>query len=88
MLGLPEKAAPEPDPALFQHRPHASGKRLAVFKVSRFGAVFPQRIVEVVKSTGPVTLEARQTLAALMTSCVMPELFNGQSQSSGALRVG
>ena len=50
-------------------------------KFSRFGAVFPQRIVEVVKSTGPVTLEARQTLAALMTSCVMPELLTDKAKA-------
>lgn len=45
-----------------------------VAKYSRFGAVYPQRVMEVLQRTGPVTVQGRETLQAVLKNCVLPEV--------------
>lgn len=46
-----------------------------VAKYSSFGAVYPQRVMEVLQRTGPVTVEGRETLQSVLKSCVLPEVI-------------
>ena len=45
-----------------------------VAKYSSFGAVYPQRVMEVLQRTGPVTVQVRETLQAVLKTCVLPEV--------------
>lgn len=45
-----------------------------VAKYSSFGAVYPQRVMEVLQRTGPVTVPGRETLQAVLKNCVLPEV--------------
>ena len=45
-----------------------------VAKYSSFGAVYPQRVMEVLQRTGPVTVQGRETLQAVLKTCVLPEV--------------
>lgn len=45
-----------------------------VAKYSSFGAVYPQRVMEVLQRTGPVTVQGRETLQAILKNCVLPEV--------------
>ena len=45
-----------------------------VAKYSSFGAVYPQRVMEVLQRTGPVTVQGRETLQAFLKNCVLPEV--------------
>lgn len=45
-----------------------------VAKYSSFGAVYPQRVLEVLQRTGPVTVQGRETLQAVLKNCVLPEV--------------
>ncbi len=45
-----------------------------VAKYSSFGAVYPQRVMEVLRRTGPVTVQGRETLQAVLKNCVLPEV--------------
>lgn len=45
-----------------------------VAKYSSFGAVYPQRVMEVLQRTGPVTVQGRETLQAVLKNCVLPEV--------------
>lgn len=45
-----------------------------VAKYSSFGAVYPQRVMEVLQRTGPVTVKGRETLQAVLKNCVLPEV--------------
>lgn len=51
-------------------------------RYSKFGAVFPERALEVMQSLGPVTSEGRATLDALMRHCVMPELLTDRQKAA------
>ena len=51
-------------------------------RYSKFGAVFPERALEVLQSLGPVTSEGRATLDALMRHCVMPELLTDREKAA------
>ena len=51
-------------------------------RYSRFGAVFPERALEVMQSLGPVTSEGRSTFDALMRHCVMPELLTDRTKAA------
>lgn len=46
-----------------------------VAKYSSFGAVYPQRVMDVLQRTGPVTIEGRETLQSVLKSCVLPEVI-------------
>lgn len=45
-----------------------------VAKYSSFGAVYPQRVMEMLQRTGPVTVQGRETLQAVLKNCVLPEV--------------
>lgn len=45
-----------------------------VAKYSSFGAVYPQRVMDVLQRTGPVTVQGRETLQAVLKNCVLPEV--------------
>lgn len=45
-----------------------------VAKYSSFGAVYPHRVMEVLQRTGPVTVQGRETLQAVLKNCVLPEV--------------
>lgn len=45
-----------------------------VAKYSSFGAVYPQRVMEVLQRSGPVTVQGRETLQAVLKNCVLPEV--------------
>lgn len=45
-----------------------------VAKYSSFGAVYPQRVMEVLQRTGPVTVQGRETLQSVLKNCVLPEV--------------
>ena len=45
-----------------------------VARYSSFGAVYPQRVMEVLQRTGPVTVQGRETLQAVLKNCVLPEV--------------
>lgn len=45
-----------------------------VAKYSSFGAVYPQRVMEVLQRTGPVTVQGRETLQTVLKNCVLPEV--------------
>ena len=45
-----------------------------VAKYSSFGAVYPQRVMEVLQCTGPVTVQGRETLQSVLKNCVLPEV--------------
>lgn len=45
-----------------------------VAKYSSFGAVYPQRVMEVLQRTGPVTVQGRETLQSVLKSCILPEV--------------
>lgn len=45
-----------------------------VAKYSSFGTVYPQRVMEVLQRTGPVTVQGRETLQAVLKNCVLPEV--------------
>lgn len=46
-----------------------------VAKYSSFGAVYPQRVLDVLQRTGPVTIEAREMLPSVLKNCVLPEVI-------------
>ncbi len=52
-----------------------------VARFSKFGAVFPERVVEVLQSIGPVTFEARRDLEAVSTGCIAPELLTDEAKA-------
>lgn len=45
-----------------------------VARYSSFGAVYPQRVMEVLQRTGPVTVQGRETLQTVLKNCVLPEV--------------
>lgn len=53
-----------------------------VAKYSSFGAVYPQRVLDVLQRTGPVTVEGRETLQAVLKNCVLPEVVLDSAKAS------
>lgn len=53
-----------------------------VAKYSSFGAVYPQRVLDVLQRTGPVTVQGRETLQAVLKNCVLPEVVLDSAKAS------
>ena len=45
-----------------------------VARFSQYGAVYPERVLEVMQAVGPVTIEGRRAIDAVVRGCIMPEL--------------
>lgn len=56
-----------------------------VAKYSSFGAVYPQRVMEVLQRTGPVTVQGRETLQSVLKSCVLPEVVLDSRKADQAM---
>lgn len=56
-----------------------------VAKYSSFGAVYPQRVMEVLQRTGPVTVQGRETLQAVLKNCVLPEVVLDSRKADEAM---
>lgn len=56
-----------------------------VAKYSSFGAVYPQRVMEVLQRTGPVTVQGRETLQSVLKSCVLPEVVLDSHKADQAM---
>lgn len=56
-----------------------------VAKYSSFGAVYPQRVMEVLQRTGPVTVQGRETLQAVLKNCVLPEVVLDSRKAGEAM---
>ena len=56
--------------------------RVDVAKYSSFGAVYPQRVLDVLQRTGPVTVQGRETLQAVLKNCVLPEVVLDSAKAS------
>lgn len=59
-----------------------------VAKYSSFGAVYPQRVMEVLQRTGPVTVQGRETLQAVLKNCVLPEVVLDGRKADEAMASG
>ena len=46
-----------------------------VARFSQYGAVYPERVLEVMQAVGPVTIEGRRAIDAVVRGCIMPELL-------------
>ena len=57
-----------------------------VARFSRFGAVYPERILEVLQSVGPVTVEGMSTIKAVVTGCIVPELLTDQTKAARLIK--
>lgn len=53
-----------------------------IAQFSRFGAVFPERVLSAVHSVGPITSEGRATLDAVLTGCIMPEVLTDRTKAA------
>lgn len=53
-----------------------------VAKYSSFGAVYPQRVLDVLQRTGPVTVLGRETLQVVLKNCVLPEVVLDTAKAS------
>lgn len=53
-----------------------------VAKYSSFGAVYPQRVLDVLQRTGPVTIEVREMLPSVLKNCVLPEVILDADKAS------
>ncbi len=51
-------------------------------RFSRFGAVYPERIVEVLQSTGPITVEGAAALKAAVEGCIAPEVLTDPAKAA------
>ena len=56
-----------------------------VAKYSSFGAVYPQRVMEVLQRTGPVTVLGRETLQSVLKNCVLPEVVLDSRKADQAM---
>lgn len=56
-----------------------------VAKYSSFGAVYPQRVMEVLQRTGPVTMQGRETLQSVLKNCVLPEVVLDSRKADQAM---
>lgn len=56
-----------------------------VAKYSSFGAVYPQRVMEVLQRTGLVTVQGRETLQSVLKSCVLPEVVLDSRKADQAM---
>lgn len=56
-----------------------------VAKYSSFGAVYPQRVMEVLQRTGPVTVQGRETLLSVLKNCVLPEVVLDSRKADQAM---
>lgn len=56
-----------------------------VAKYSSFGAVYPQRVMEVLQRTGPVTVQGRETLQSVLKNCVLPEVVLDSRKADQAM---
>lgn len=56
-----------------------------VEKYSSFGAVYPQRVMEVLQRTGPVTVQGRETLQSVLKNCVLPEVVLDSRKADQAM---
>lgn len=56
-----------------------------VAKYSNFGAVYPQRVMEVLQRTGPVTVQGRETLQSVLKNCVLPEVVLDSRKADQAM---
>lgn len=59
-----------------------------VAKYSSFGAVYPQRVMEVLQRTGPVTVQGRETLQSVLKNCVLPEVVLDSRKADQAMASG
>ncbi len=57
-----------------------------VARFSKFGAVYPERILEVLQSVGPVTVEGMSTVKAVVAGCIVPELLTDQTKAARLVR--
>ena len=57
-----------------------------VARFSKFGAVYPERVLEVLQSVGPVTYEGRRTMDAVVSGCVTPEVLTDDTKASRLMR--
>ena len=56
-----------------------------VAKYSSFGAVYPQRVMEVLQRTGPVTVQGRETSQSVLKNCVLPEVVLDSRKADQAM---
>ncbi|MDY6009565.1 MAG: conjugal transfer protein TraG N-terminal domain-containing protein, partial [Duodenibacillus sp.] len=53
-----------------------------VARFSRFGAVYPERVLEALQAVGPVTVQGQATLQAVVKGCVIPELLTDAAKTA------
>lgn len=59
-----------------------------VARYSSFGAVYPERVLEVLQKAGPVTVEGRETLTSVLKNCVIPEAVLDRAKAEELLTSG
>lgn len=59
-----------------------------VARYASFGAVYPERVMDVLQRTGPVTLQGRETLHAVLKNCVLPEVTLDAAKADQVLAAG
>ncbi len=61
---------------------------VASARFTRFGAVYPERVAEALKSAGPVTTEARSLLSAVASACIVPEVVTDEAKAGALVKSG
>ena len=61
---------------------------VASARFTRFGAVYPERVAEALKSAGPVTTEARSLLSAVASACIVPEVVTDEAKAAALVKSG
>lgn len=51
-------------------------------RYSKFGAVYPERVLEVLQGVGAVTANARAALSGVMESCIVPEIVTDRAKAA------
>ena len=53
-----------------------------VASFTKFGAVYPERILEVLAATGPVTRSTRSALKSVIEGCILPEVLTDSGKAA------
>lgn len=52
----------------------------------KFGAVYPERVLEVLQSVGPITVEGIAATKAVLEGCVVPEILTDEVKAAGLVK--
>ena len=52
----------------------------------KFGAVYPERVLEVLQSVGPLTVEGIAATKAVLEGCVVPEILTDEVKAAGLVK--